>query len=261
MRNWRSPRTFPAQPAGLVLLRHGESTANAAGRFAGWWDVELSPFGVAQAEAAADLLVAVDAVPDVLLTSPLRRAARTAELVADRTGCAARAVVTCPALTERAYGALTGRRKVEVSRVFGAELAQFWRRSLTGLPPAASAVDPDVWDPTDVLGSDARTAAEHRESLRDVMGRVRGWRDHALQPRLAAGQRVLVVAHGNSLRALIAVLDGLDADEVQVLNVPTGQPLRYDLDRGAVPVPRSGRYLDPEGAATATLALTREGGT
>lgn len=251
--------------AALVLLRHGESTANAEGRFTGWWDVPLTTRGCEQARQAANLLAAAGFVPDVIFASPLQRTTQTAEIIVHTLGHPAIPVVRRPELTERAYGALTGLSKAEVRDVFGAARSRWWRRSMTGLPPRVGEAGPAL-RPGQVLPHrdntmEILTAAEHRESLADVVARVRTWQAGQLVPRLAAGKNVLVVAHGNSLRALVARLDHLDDDEVGALNIPTGQPLRYSVGNQGQPLPRSGRYLDPDTARAAAQAVAAEGGT
>lgn len=262
----RRPRDRAGQ---LVLLRHGQSTANAAGRFTGWWDVPLTTRGRHQAREAATLLSAESFIPDVIFTSPLQRTTQTVQIVVHQLGWPEVAVVVCPQLTERAYGALTGRSKAEVQHMFGEQQSRWWRRSLTGLPPRLGEVEPSrgagdgtgTGRPGAGVASEVLAAAEHRESLADVVTRVRTWQQGLLAPHLAAGDTVLVVAHGNSLRALVTVLDDLAADEVEALNIPTGQPLRYDVDGEGRPRPRSGRYLNPHAAVTAAQVIAAEGGT
>lgn len=256
--------------AGLVLLRHGQSTANAAGRFTGRWDVELSTHGVYQAAAAAGALHRSRWQPSVVFSSPLRRATCTANLVLDvlRPLSGRSALCVDAELTERGYGVLTGMRKSRVRDEFGADQAHTWRRSLSVRPPTRAELQgtelpgtravPD-WDGEPGQGP-PDAASEVSESLIDVLVRIDRWLDEALRPALALRTQVLVVAHGNSLRALIMRLDHLSEEQVSKLNVPTGQPLAYDV-QGCTVVPGSGRYLDPEAAAAAALAVTQEGGT
>lgn len=253
--------------ASLVLLRHGQSTANAAGLFTGWWDVDLTGVGRDEARHAARLLVARQWAPDAIFLSPLRRARQTVEIVLEEIGCPDSTTVVCPQLTGRAYGALTGRSKTEICRIFGAERSQRWRRSLTGRPPRLSDVDPARWAGTGIEATDAdvapaaRAVADHCESLADVITRVRAWEQERLLPCLDARRRVLVVAHGNSLRALITLLDDLDPAQTEALNIPTGQPLRYAVDDDGRPHPRSSRYLDAPAARAAARKVAGEGGT
>ncbi|WP_380156083.1 2,3-bisphosphoglycerate-dependent phosphoglycerate mutase [Kineococcus sp. R86509] len=251
--------------AGLVLLRHGESSANAAGRFTGHWDVSLSPDGVRQAAVAAELLHHSGWRPGIVFSSPLQRATRTADLVLDvlyPTGARPEIHVDAE-LIERGYGVLTGMRKSRVRAEFGADLAHIWRRSLSVRPPTPSELQrtgPAVdWDGAPGQGPPA-AASEISESLTDVLARIDCWLDEALYPALALRMRVLTVAHGNSLRALLMRLDHLSEEQVIELNVPTGQPLVYDVGGRGV-VPGSGRYLDPKAAAVAARAVAEEGGT
>jgi 2,3-bisphosphoglycerate-dependent phosphoglycerate mutase len=253
----------------LVLLRHGESTANAAGLFTGVWDVPLSDRGRQQARRAAQLLVAQFGVPDRVVTSPLLRATQTVEIILEELGRPDLDRLVTPELTERAYGALTGLPKVGVSDTFGAQQTRQWRRSMAGRPPRlgdlldnSTELQPNL-DTQRLLAevpAAARGAAECSESLSDVVTRVRRCLDEVLAPLLGTGERILVVAHGNSLRALVSLIDRLDAAKTESLNIPTGEPLLYAVGRGGVPVPGSGRYLDPDSANEAALAVAGEGG-
>lgn len=245
----------------LLLLRHGESTANAAGLFTGVFDAPLTARGRAEAANAAALVRRAGLVPVETFSSPLSRAADTARIVLDALGREDEEVATQWRLTERSYGALTGREKGEVLAEFGEELFLEWRRSLDTRPPAMSdaqyaALHADP--PFDTLPD---AAMPRTESLRDVMVRVQPVLAGTVQPVLAAGRSVLVVAHGNSLRAVVGLLDGSDEGELRDLNIPTGQPLVYDVDGRGRPVPRSGRYLDPETAHRAAQVIAAEGGT
>jgi 2,3-bisphosphoglycerate-dependent phosphoglycerate mutase len=231
--------------ATLVLLRHGESEWNAQNLFTGWVDVGLTPRGVDQARQSARLLVAAGLVPSVVHTSVLTRAVRTASIVLEELGPPNPPVRRDWRLNERCYGALQGMDRRAARERFGDELYTLWRRSYDGRPPPLDAGD----DPTH-----PRT-----ESLADVVARLLPyWRD-AIVPDLRAGGPVLVVAHGNSLRALVAHLDVLSPAEVLDLNIPTGMPLRYDLDDDLRPLLRGGRYLEPDAAAAAAAAVAAEG--
>lgn len=255
----------------LVLLRHGESTANADGLFTGGWDVRLSGGGIQQARRAARLLE-VSALPDVVITSPLLRATQTVEIVLKEIGRSGLDQVVSPDLTERGYGILTGLPKTGVSEILGAEQVRRWRRSVTGRPPRLSELlgeahaaglrsVPAVESLLSDVPSAARAAAEISESLAEVVSRVRRCLEDVLIPNLRSGRCTLVVAHGNSLRALVSILDALDVSGIERLNIPTGEPLLYAVSDGGVPVPDSGRYLDPDSAREAALAVAREGGT
>jgi 2,3-bisphosphoglycerate-dependent phosphoglycerate mutase len=254
----------------LVLLRHGESTANADGLFTGVWDVPLSTRGRQQARRAAHLLVEESDLPDLVVTSPLLRATQTVETILEELGRPDLDQLVTPELTERAYGALTGLSKAGVSDIFGAQQTRHWRRSMAGCPPrlgdlvdtfAEGQPDSDSQRLLAEVPAAARVAAQTSESLADVVIRVRRCLDGVLAPRLRSGRRILVVAHGNSLRALVSLIDRLDDSKSESLNIPTGEPLLYVVGERGVPVPGSGRYLDPDSANQAVLAVAVEGGT
>lgn len=271
---WRPMADHTAQrrPPTLVLLRHGESTANAAGVFSGRWDVPLSQRGRQQARHAARLVAGAALVPDLIITSPLRRATQTIELMVEEFARPEMDRIVSPELTERAYGALTGLPKTAVGSIFGGEQSHFWRRSMTGRPPRLDDIVALLSDrPAQALADlerlrhalpdAAEAAAQTSESLADVVSRVRTWAATVLTPQLRSGRSVLVVAHGNSLRALITVLDALDASQTEALNIPTGEPLLYTVDEHGVPAAGSSRYLDPVSAEAAARAVSAEGGT
>lgn len=272
---------------GLVLLRHGESSANAAGRFTGRWDVDLTVTGERQAATAAGLLEQVAFTPGVVFSSPLTRSLRTAQIVLDLLFAQQRrpSLDVEEALTERGYGVLTGLRKDRAREEFGTDQTRQWRRSLTSRPPTRTEllenvsqqhpgegnswsehlerVQPDSrvpgWDGTATLGPPVG-ATEISETLVEVVSRVRQWFEETLSPVLALQVPLLVVAHGNSLRALTMLLDDLSEEQVKALNIPTGHPLHYDVAHGEV-ITGSGRYLDPVAAGAAAQAVAREGGT
>jgi 2,3-bisphosphoglycerate-dependent phosphoglycerate mutase len=243
--------------ATLVLLRHGESDWNAKGLFTGWVDVGLSERGVAEARRGGELLAESQLLPDVVHTSVLRRAIRTAEItldVADRLWIPVRRSWR---LNERHYGALQGKDKAATRAEFGDEQFRLWRRSYDTPPPplpvgGARAADPRYAAlPSDVLPL--------TECLKDVVVRLLPYWYDALVPNLRSGATVLVAAHGNSLRALVKHLDGLPDEEVVDLNIPTGIPLRYDLDDDMRPVTPGGEYLDPEAAEKAIVGVAAQG--
>ncbi|PZG17487.1 phosphoglyceromutase [Nonomuraea aridisoli] len=243
----------------LILLRHGESEWNSKNLFTGWVDVDLTPFGEEQARQAGRLLRRAAPPPTVVHTSLLTRAVRTANLALETAGR-----VWIPArrhwrLNERHYGALQGKEKKAVRREYGEERFRLWRRSYDVPPPP---MDPgDEWHG----GGDPRYAGlpgdlvPRAESLADVIARLLPYWYDVIAPDLRAGHTVLVVAHSNSLRALVAHLDRLDREEVMALNIPTGMPLRYDLGDDLRPVLRGGRYLDPEAAAAGARAVADQG--
>lgn len=243
----------------LVLVRHGESTANAAQQFTGLLDVDLTQLGVQQARIAAQLLEQASLVPDVVFISPLTRARRTAELIAGDVGIPDAPLIASWRLEARDYGALSGQVKQEVSDRYGPEVYFTWRRTLQGKPPAARPEQVATWKvvSTRPPGLPSPGAGE---SLQDVIDRVRPCWDQELLPLLRSGRCVLVVAHGNSLRALCSIIDELSAPEVETLNIPAGQPLRYDVTPDGHAFPRGGRYLDDRSAQAAAAQIAREGG-
>jgi len=236
----------------LVLLRHGQSIANAAGLFTGILDPGLSASGAAEARAAAALLGSHDLVPDAAFVSPLQRAAQTMAIVQAELALTTAATVDWR-LIERNYGALTGRHKDDVRTEAGEAQFLAWRRSVDTAPPAMS--DDQLADFADsaLFRALPARALTRTESLRDVMARVAEFHAAQIEPLLADARTVLVVAHGNSLRAYCAVLEQLDKSAIHRLNLPTGHPLVYQNgDR---------RYLDAPRAEAAALALTLDGGT
>ena len=241
----------------LVLLRHGESEWNRENLFAGWVDVDLTPAGEGEARRAGNLLVENELLPDVLHTSLLRRAIRTAHItldVADRHWIPVRRSWR---LNERHYGALQGKSRVLVREEFGDEQFMLWRRSYDTPPPPlqdhehSQAADPRY---ADLLETMPRT-----ECLKDVVERMLPYWYDVIVPDLRLYRVVLVVAHGNSLRALKKHLDGLSDEEVVTLNVPTGIPLRYELDDKTMQPTRPADYLDPEAAVAAIAAVANQG--
>jgi 2,3-bisphosphoglycerate-dependent phosphoglycerate mutase len=237
----------------LVLLRHGQSTANAAGLFTGILDPGLSDTGADEARAAGALLLKHDLVPDAAFVSPLQRAGRTAAIVADVLGLPTGAVSIDWRLNERNYGALTGRHKDDVRAEVGEAQFLAWRRSVDTAPPEMSDAHLAEFAGTALFRGLPARALTRTESLRDVMDRIDEFHTEQVLPRLASGQTVLIVAHGNSLRAYCAVLENLEKSAIHALNLPTGHPLVY----------RSGgrRYLDASRAEAAALALSLDGGT
>jgi 2,3-bisphosphoglycerate-dependent phosphoglycerate mutase len=243
----------------LVLLRHGESEWNAKGLFTGWVDVGLSETGAAEARRGGAMLADAGLRPDVLHTSVLTRAIQTASLALETAGLAWLPVRRSWRLNERHYGALQGRNKAETRQQYGDDQFMLWRRSYDVPPPPLPDDDPmsPVADPRYAL-----LPAElmpRTECLRDVVTRLLPYWHDAVIPQLAAGQMVLIVAHGNSLRALVKHLDGIGDAEIAELNIPTGIPLAYELDDEFRPVTPGGRYLDPEAAAAAAEAVAAQG--
>ena len=242
----------------LVLLRHGESTWNLDNRFTGWTDVDLSPRGVEEATAAAKLLKEGGYVFDVAHTSLLRRAIRTLWITLEGMDLMWIPVKNTWRLNERHYGALQGLNKAETAKKFGDEQVKIWRRSYDVPPPALT--DDDERFP----GHDPRYAGladseiPRSESLKDTVARFLPYWEDAIAPSLREGKRVLVAAHGNSLRALVKYLDGISDADIVGLNIPTGVPLAYDLDDELRPIGH--RYLgDPDRVAAAAAAVAAQG--
>lgn len=242
----------------LVLLRHGESIWNKENRFTGWTDVDLTETGIAEAREAARLLREEGFDFDLAFTSVLKRAIRTLWIVLDELDRMWLPVVNDWRLNERHYGALQGLNKAEMAAQYGEEQVLVWRRSYDVPPPLLDLDDPrhprfdrryaDL--PADVL--------PRAESLKDTVARfLPAWHE-AIAPAIRSGKRVLIAAHGNSLRALVKYLDGLGDAEIVGLNIPTGIPLVYQLDDALRPLGH--RYLgDPQRIAAAVAAVAAQG--
>ena len=242
----------------LVLLRHGESDWNKKNLFTGWVDVGLSPAGEDEARRGGELLVEHGLLPDVVHTSLLRRAIDTAQIsldVADRQWIPVRRSWR---LNERHYGALQGKDKAAVRAEFGDDQFMLWRRSYD-VPPPPLADDDEHSQVGDPRYADLLEAVPRSECLADVLARMLPYWYDAIVPDVRRGQLVLVAAHGNSLRALIKHLDGLSNEAVVALNVPTGIPLRYELDPVTLMPVKPGEYLDAEAAAAAIQAVANQG--
>ena len=244
----------------LILLRHGESQWNAKNLFTGWVDVDLSERGLAEAQRGGELLAESGLLPDVVHTSLLRRAIRTANIALDACDRSWIPVRRNWRLNERHYGALQGKDKAQTLAEFGEEQFMLWRRSYDVPPPPLADDDPwsQAFDPRyAALPPDARPRTE---CLADVVTRlIPYWEDVIVAEDLRAGKVVLVAAHGNSLRALVKHLDGISDANIAGLNIPTGIPLVYRLDARMRPVVPGGEYLDPQAAATAAAAVAAQG--
>ena len=242
----------------LVLLRHGESTWNAENLFTGWVDVPLSDKGQAEAKRGGDLLREAGALPDVLHTSLLRRAISTANIALDGADRHWIPVKRDWRLNERHYGALQGKNKKQTLEAYGEEQFMLWRRSYATPPPEIEIGDEFSQD-ADPRYADLGAEMPRTECLKDVVARLLPYWESAIVPDLKAGKVVLVAAHGNSLRALVKHLDGISDENIAGLNIPTGIPLRYDLDENFKPTNPGGTYLDPEAAAAAAAAVANQG--
>jgi 2,3-bisphosphoglycerate-dependent phosphoglycerate mutase len=242
----------------LVLLRHGESTWNAKNLFTGWVDVPLSEKGVAEAIRGGELLKEAGVLPDLVHTSLQRRAISTAYYALDAADRHWIPVKRDWRLNERHYGALQGKNKKETLEAFGEEQFMLWRRSYDTPPPpieAGSEFSQDGDPRYARLGADLPAT----ECLKDVVARLVPYWETEVVPDLRAGRTVLLAAHGNSLRALVKHLDGVSDEAISGLNIPTGIPLRYDLDEDLRPRTAGGRYLDPAAAEAAISAVANQG--
>ncbi len=243
--------------ATLVLLRHGESDWNQKNLFTGWVDVDLTEAGVAEGGRAGELLREHGLAPEVVHTSLLRRAIRTAEIslnAADRHWIPVRRSWR---LNERHYGALQGKDKAAVRAEFGDEQFMLWRRSYD-VPPPPLAEDDRYSQVGEDRYANLLTTVPRTECLADVVARMLPYFYDAIVPDLRNGT-VLVAAHGNSLRAMIKHLDGLSDEAVVSLNVPTGIPLRYELDERTLLPVKPAEYLDADAAAAAIQAVANQG--
>jgi 2,3-bisphosphoglycerate-dependent phosphoglycerate mutase len=211
----------------LILLRHGQSQWNLENRFTGWWDVLMTEKGAAEARAAGELLKLRGMLPDTAFTSVQTRAIQTLHLALEAAGRLWIPETKDWRLNERHYGGLTGLDKAETAAKHGDEQVKIWRRSFDIPPPVLAAGSP--YD----LASDPRYAGitiPSTESLKDTIARVLPYYEAAIVPELKAGKVVLVAAHGNSLRALVKHLSGISDADITGLEIPTGQPIIYDLD-------------------------------
>jgi 2,3-bisphosphoglycerate-dependent phosphoglycerate mutase len=247
----------PSSTASLVLLRHGESHWNLKNLFTGWVDVDLTEAGERQARRGGELLREHGLQPRVVHTSLLRRAIRTAEISLDAADLHWLPVRRSWRLNERHYGALQGKDKAAVRAEFGDEQFMLWRRSYD-VPPPPLAADDQFSQTGDRRYADLLDSVPRTECLADVVSRMMPYFYDAIVGDLRNGT-VLVVAHGNSLRALIKHLDGLSDEAVVSLNVPTGIPLHYQLDPVTMRPVQPASYLDPEAARVAIEQVANQG--
>ena len=242
----------------LVLIRHGESTWNLENRFTGWTDVPLTPTGVQQARQAGRLLREGGYEFDVAYTSVLKRAVWTLWHALDEMERTWLPVQHDWRLNERHYGALQGLNKADMARQYGDEQVLVWRRSYDTPPPALEPGDPrsERGDPR--YAKLAAGEVPLTECLKDTVARVLPCWNERIAPAIRGGQRVLIAAHGNSIRALVKMLDGIGDAEIVGVNIPNGIPLVYELDAGLKPI-RSQYLGDPEAAAKAAAAVASQG--
>ncbi len=241
----------------LVLIRHGESTWNQENRFTGWTDVDLSKKGLEEALQGGRILAKDGYVFDVAFTSVLRRAIKTLWIVLEEMDLMWIPVHNSWRLNERHYGALQGLNKAETAQKHGMEQVQIWRRSYDIRPPALTREDPR-WS-----GNDPRYGGLNPEEipltecLKDTVERFLPYWHGTIAPAVKSGKRVVIAAHGNSLRALIKYLDNVPESEIVELNVPTGIPLVYELNDDLTPI-RSYYLGDPDAVAKATQAVANQ---
>ena len=242
----------------LVLIRHGESTWNLENRFTGWTDVDLTPTGVEQAKQAGRFLKAEGYEFDVAYTSVLKRAIHTLWHTLDEMDRAWLPTVKHWRLNERHYGGLQGLNKADMAKQYGDEQVLVWRRSYDTPPPALEATDPRS-ERADIRY--AKLKAEEiplTECLKDTVARVLPFWNESMAPAISAGRRLVVAAHGNSIRALVKYLDNIPDSEIVGLNIPNGIPLVYELDANLKPIRHY--YLgDAQAAANAAAAVASQG--
>lgn len=242
----------------LVLVRHGESAWNRENRFTGWHDVDLTDTGIAQAKEAGRLLKAAGFEFDLAYTSVLLRAIKTLNIALEEMGQHYLPVQRHWRLNERHYGALTGLDKAETAALHGEDQVKIWRRSFD-IPPPAVADDSEHFPGHDRRYHQVDPALLPRgESLKLTIDRVLPYWHDVIRPSIQSGQRVIIAAHGNSLRALVKYLDGMSNEDVLELNIPTGVPLVYELDAQLKPISR--QYLgDPEAIKAMMDAVAKQG--
>jgi len=244
----------------LVLIRHGESTWNLENRFTGWTDVDLTPTGIQQAQDAGRLLRAEGYDFDLCFTSVLKRATHTLWHCLDELDRTWLPVQHSWRLNERHYGALQGLNKAETAREYGDAQVLVWRRSYDTPPPPLPPTDPRCERGDRRYADLTPSQVPLTECLKDTVARVLPFWNEAIAPAIRSGQRVLVAAHGNSIRALVKYLDGISDDDIVGLNIPNGIPLVYELDADLRPIRRA--YLgDAEAAARAAAAAGSHGKT
>jgi len=242
----------------LVLIRHGESTWNLENRFTGWTDVDLTPTGIQQAQDAGRLLRAEGYDFDLCFTSVLKRATHTLWHCLDELDRTWLPVQHSWRLNERHYGALQGLNKAETAREYGDAQVLVWRRSYDTPPPPLTPTDPRCERGDRRYADLTPSQVPLTECLKDTVARVLPFWNEAIAPAIRSGQRVLVAAHGNSIRALVKYLDGISDDDIVGLNIPNGIPLVYELDADLRPIRRA--YLgDAEAAARAAAAAGGHG--
>ncbi len=242
----------------LVVIRHGQSTWNLENRFTGWTDVDLSPQGIDEARSAGKLLRAEGYEFDLVYTSVLKRAIRTMWIALDELDQLWLPVIRHWRLNERHYGALQGLNKAEMAAKYGEEQVQVWRRSYATPPPPLAPDDPRHPAKDRRYAGLSSKEIPLTESLQETVARFIPYWQETIAPQIRADRRVLIVAHGNSLRALVKHLDGLSEQQIVELNIPTGIPLLYELDDTLTPIRKT--YLgDPAAIQRAADAVANQG--
>lgn len=242
----------------LILLRHGESIWNKENKFSGWTDIDLSEKGIQEAKEAARLLKEGDYTFDVAFTSVLKRGIRTLWIVLEEMDLMWVPVYRSWRLNERHYGALQGFYKAKMAAEIGEDQVLIWRRSYDVQPPALKTSDPRYPGNERKYSELAANEIPLSESLKDTIERVLPYWHETIVPTIKSGKRVLISAHGNSLRALVKYLDKVPDEEIIKLNIPTGIPLVYELDDELKPI--SHHYLgDPEKIKAAIQAVEDQG--
>ena len=242
----------------LILLRHGQSQWNAKNLFTGWVDVALSSQGEAEAKRAGELLKEKNLLPDVLHTSLLTRAIHTAEIALG--ACERKWIPVSRSwrLNERHYGALQGKDKAATLKEYGEEQFKLWRRSFDTPPPAIA--DSDQYSQAgDIRYKDLGPNLPKTECLKDVVKRLMPYLDNEIAKDLRQAKTVLVVAHGNSIRAIVKHLACISDSDIAEINIPTGIPLLYRFDDDFEPIVKEGEYLDPEAAKESIAAVANQG--
>ena len=242
----------------LILLRHGQSDWNAKNLFTGWVDVALSGQGEAEAKRAGELLKEKNLLPDLLHTSLLTRAIHTAEIALG--ACERKWIPVSRSwrLNERHYGALQGKDKAATLKEYGEEQFKLWRRSFDTPPPAIA--DSDQYSQaSDIRYKDLGPDLPKTECLKDVVKRLMPYLDNEIANDLRQAKTVLVVAHGNSIRAIVKHLACISDSDIAEVNIPTGIPLLYRFDDDFEPIIKEGEYLDPEAAKESIAAVANQG--